>query len=300
VTGLGGYDVDAGRGQHESGRPKRNPLPSLLRSLLTEHLDPGYAAAAERRAQRGRDRNRWADRGWQAAAAIAVAVVFAAAAAHARTLAPGDQQTQAVLATSVAAAQQQVDQLAEQRTELTDEADAARRDRLASDAAGQQLLRGLDDVSLAAATTAITGPGLTVTLTDPGASPDLSDVSKQRTPGSRQVVLDRDLQLLTNALWASGAEAVAVDGVRVGPNVTMRQAGGAILVDNQPVTSPYDVVAVGPPRGMHDGLSWNGGMRRLTLLGNAYDVGVTVTESDQLTVPAGNVRDIAHARPLGG
>ncbi|MCG5433182.1 DUF881 domain-containing protein [Mycobacterium sp. MYCO198283] len=300
MTGLGGYDVDAGRGQHESGRPKRNPVPSLLRSLLTDHLDPGYAAAAERRAQSGRTGNRWAERGWQAAAAVVIAVVFAAAVAQARTLAPGDQQTKAVLAASVAAAQRQVDQLAGRRAALTADTDAARRDRLASDAAGQRLLAGLDDVSLAAATTAVTGPGLTVTLTDPGASPDLSDVSKQRTPGSRQVVLDRDLQLLANALWASGAEAIAVDGVRVGPNVTMRQAGGAILVDNQPVTSPYDVVAIGPPRGMRDGLAATGGLRRLTLLGNAYDVGVAVTESDGLTVPAGNVRDVVHARPLGG
>ena len=77
-------------------------------------------------------------------------------------------------------------------------------------------------------------------------------MSKERIPGSRQVILDRDLQLVVNSLWASGAEAIAVGGVRIGPNVTIRQAGGAILVDNQPISSPYAIVAIGPPHGMQD------------------------------------------------
>ena len=96
------------------------------------------------------------------------------------------------------------------------------------------------------------GPGLTVTITDPGVSKDLSDVSKERVKGSRQVILDRDLQLVVNSLWVSGAEAVSVGGVRIGPNVTIRQAGGGILVDNQPISSPYVILAVGPPHGMQD------------------------------------------------
>ena len=64
-------------------------------------------------------------------------------------------------------------------------------------------------------------------------------MSKERVEGSRQVILDRDLQLVVNSLWASGAEAISVGGVRIGPNVTIRQAGGGILVDNQPISSPY-------------------------------------------------------------
>ena len=81
-------------------------------------------------------------------------------------------------------------------------------------------------------------------------SKDLSDVSKERVAGSRQVILDRDLQLVVNSLWVSGAEAISVGGVRIGPNVTIRQAGGGILVDNQPISSPYVILAVGPPHAM--------------------------------------------------
>ena len=113
-----------------------------------------------------------------------------------------------------------------------------------------------------------------MTVTDPGASPNLSDVSKQRVNGSRQIILDRDLQLVVNSLWASGAEAISVGGVRIGPNVTIRQAGGAILVDNNPTSSPYTILAVGPPHAMQDVFDNSPGLQRLRLLEASYGVGV--------------------------
>ena len=143
------------------------------------------------------------------------------------------------------------------------------------------------------------GPGLTVTVTDPGVGRDLSDVSKQRIAGSRQVILDRDLQLVVNSLWASGAEAVSVGGVRIGPNVTIRQAGGAILVDNHPISSPYDILAIGPPNTMRDTFDHSPGLVRLRLLETSYGVGVTVSTGDGLTLPAGATRDIKFAKQIG-
>ena len=143
------------------------------------------------------------------------------------------------------------------------------------------------------------GPGLTVTVTDPGLSRDLSDVSKQRIPGGQQVILDRDLQLVVNSLWASGAEAVSVGGVRVGAGVTIRQAGGGILVDNQPITSPYVIVAIGPAKGMSDAFERTPGLQRLRLLELSYGAGVNVTAGDGLTVPAVSVRDVNFAQQRG-
>ena len=137
----------------------------------------------------------------------------------------GVRETQQTLLSSVRDAQADAAAEGAERDALRSEVINLRRDQLEGDVAGQRLLRGLDDVSLAAATTEVTGPGLTVTLTDPGASRNLTDVSKERIPGSRHVVLDRDLQLVVNSLWAGGAEAIAVSGVRIGPNVTIRQAG---------------------------------------------------------------------------
>lgn len=295
---LGGYDPHAGLNAHEAGQPQFNPVPSLLRSLLSEHLDPGYAAAAAER-KAGAERSRWSGWAWQAAAALLIALVFAAAVAQARSTAPGVKETQQVLANSVRSSEAGADALAAQRSRLSADVDNLRRAQLAGDAQGRELLSRLDELGFAGASTRVTGPGLTVTLTDPGASPDLSDVSKERIPGSRQVVLDRDLQLVINSLWASGAEAMSVAGVRIGPNVTIRQAGGAILVDNQSVSSPYAIVAIGPPHGMQDQFERSPGYVRMRLLEASYGVGATISTADSLTVPAGSAREVKYAKPIG-
>ncbi|MDQ2637511.1 MAG: DUF881 domain-containing protein, partial [Actinomycetota bacterium] len=171
--------------------------------------------------------------------------------------------------------------------------------RLEGDERGQQLLGQLDQADFAAAATPVIGPGLTITVTDPGVSQNLSDVSKQRLPGSQQVILDRDLQLVVNSLWASGAEAVSVGGVRIGPNVTVRQAGGGILVDNQPIASPYVILAIGPPNVMKDIFERSPGLQRLRLLEISYGVGVQVSASDTVTLPAGSVREVNFAKQIG-
>jgi uncharacterized protein YlxW (UPF0749 family) len=265
---------------------------------LSEHLDPGYAAAAAKRSAGNQSRPRRAAWAWQAAAALLIALVFAAAVAQARSTAPGVKETQQVLVSSVRSSQAGANALAAQRGGLTAEVDNLRRSQLEGDAEGRRLLQQLDQLGFAGAVTKATGPGLTVTLTDPGVSPDLSDVSKERIPGSRQVVLDRDLQLVVNSLWAGGAEAVAVGGVRIGPNVTIRQAGGAILVDNQPINSPYVVIAVGPPHAMQDAFERSPGFQRMRLLAS-YGVAATVSAHDSLTVPAEGGREVKYAKPIG-
>jgi uncharacterized protein YlxW (UPF0749 family) len=297
---LGGYDPNAGYSAHVATRPTLIPVPSLLRALLSEHLDPGYAAAAaERSATPPSTRARAFGWFWQALAATLVATVFAAAVAQARSVAPGMRTEQQLLATSVRSAEAAAAKLAQRRSVLTGQLDNVQRRALADDAEGQRLLTRLDALSLAAASTAITGPGLTVTVSDPGVSPNLSDVSKQRVSGSRQIILDRDLQLVVNSLWASGAEGISVGGVRIGPNVTIRQAGGAILVDNNPTSSPYTILAVGPPHAMRDVFDHSPGLQRLRLLEVSYGVGVTVNIADGLSLPAGSIRDVKFAKQIG-
>lgn len=293
MSSLGGYD--SGRDADQPDAPTRIPVPSLLRSLLSDHLDPGYAAAA----QSNQPRSRASTVVWQLLAAVVVATVFALAWSQAQETAPGVRESQQVLAGSVRSAQAATDAAAARRDSLTTEVDAERRSRLEGDVTGRRMLTDLDDANYAAAATPVIGPGLTITVTDPGLSPDLTDVSKQRVEGSQQVILDRDLQLVVNSLWASGAEAISVGGVRVGPNVTMRQAGGGILVDNQPISSPYVILAVGPPNALGDNFNRSAGLQRLRLLEASYGVGVNVAAGDGLALPAGSVREVRFARQIG-
>lgn len=272
----------------------RLPVPSLLRSLLSEHLDPGYAAAAAQRAANphpDRPAARWL---WQVLGAVLVAVVFAAALAQARSVAPGVNAAQRVLADNVRAARADTTAMATRRDALSARVNDEQRRKLRDDAEGRRLLSALDALALAAADTPVIGPGLTVAVTDPGMGKNLTDVSKQRVAGSRQIILDRDLQLVVNSLWSAGAEAISVGGIRIGPNVTIRQAGGAILVDNTPTASPYVILAVGPPD-MQGAFDRSAGLYRLRLLEASYRVGVTVTAGDGLALPAGTLRDVRYA-----
>jgi uncharacterized protein YlxW (UPF0749 family) len=269
-------------------------MPSLLRSLLSEHLDPGYAAAAAAGRTRG-----GAARSWEVLAAVLIAAVVGVALAQARTTAPGINAARQVLADSVRNNQDRVARLSADRSAMAVEAEQIQRRELASDATGRALLADLDTDSLSGATTAVHGPGLSIAVTDPGAGHGLTDASTRRLPGSTQVILDRDLQLLVNALWASGAEAVSVGGVRIGPDVTVRQAGSAILVDNQPVVSPYTVLAIGAPDRMPDALQATSGMQRLRLLESAYGVQVRVGVEKDVVVPAAAGRAVTFARQAG-
>lgn len=295
---LGGYNPDAGRSAHQAARPQLIPVPSLLRALLSEHLDPGYAAAAAKRDDAA-GRHRAFGWLWQALAALLIATVFAAAVAQARSVAPGVRTAQQLLLRSVREAEAVAANSGRERSALAMRVDDVQRHALAENAQGQRLLSRLDALSLAAASKAVIGPGLSVTVTDPGAGPNLSDVSKQRVSGVRQIILDRDLQLVVNSLWASGAEAISVGGIRIGPDVTIRQAGGAILVDNNPTTSPYQVLAVGPPHGMRDVFDNSPGLQRLRLLETSYGVVVTVNVADGLSLPAGSIRDVKFAKQIG-
>ena len=298
MTQLGGYDPEAGRSAHVAHRPTLIPVPSLLRSLLSDHLDPGYQAAADARKQ-GEPRKRWQSWAWQIAGALLIALVFVVAVAQAKSTAPGVRETQHVLSGSVRSAEATVADVSDRRDALASEVDTEQRQRLEGDARGQQLFGQFDVSNLAAAATPVIGPGLEITVTDPGMTLDLSDVSKERVPGSQQVILDRDLQQVVNSLWVSGAEAVSVGGVRIGPNVTIRQAGGSILVDNQPISSPYVIFAVGPPHGMQDVFDRSPGLQRLRLLEASYGVGVKVSTSEALTLPASPIRDINFAKEIG-
>ncbi|QBJ94674.1 DUF881 domain-containing protein [Rhodococcus sp. ABRD24] len=285
-----------------SGSPRqvrRNPVPSLLKSLMTEHLDPGYAGAANDRDQGHSKPTRVAAGVWIALGALLIGLVFGIAYAQATAGAPDASQERSEMLSKVRAAEERGRSLATNRDELTSRADEQRASALAGDAQGAEVLGQLRLLEAGAATEPVHGPGLVVTLTDLAARPDLSD-SSQRVPGSPKAgVLDRDLQSVVNALWASGAEAVAVGDVRVGPAVTIRQAGGAMLVDNQPVPSPYRVSAIGPPGKLQTGFVVSDAFLRMSAVRDLYGVGFSIAETDDLSLPAAAGREIRFAQETG-
>jgi uncharacterized protein YlxW (UPF0749 family) len=62
-----------------------------------------------------------------------------------------------------------------------------------------------------------------------------------------QLVRDSDLTLLTDAIWAAGAQAISVNGQRLTVLSAFRNVGNGILVNSQPLTPPYVFSVVGDP-----------------------------------------------------
>jgi len=265
--------------------PRRNPTPSLLTALLTDHLDPGYAAAAR---SPGSPRRRAP---WTAAGALAVGLVFGLAVVQAG--APGTDAVRSGLVADVQAARRSTDELAARRAELTVTADGVRSTALAGNAQGQAALAELRRLQALAAATAVTGPGLQVTVTDTVAT------IRSGAGSQRGTVLDRDLQLVVNDLWAAGAEAIAVGGVRLNPTSTVRQAGGAMLVDNQPISSPYLVAAVGNSAGLQTQFVVSDAYLRMAAVAQVYGVGFTLQPSDRLSLPAAATAELRVAVAKG-
>ncbi|PQP15642.1 DUF881 domain-containing protein [Rhodococcus opacus] len=277
---------------------RRNPVPSLLQSLMNDHLDPGYEGAAEDREQGHSRQTRVGQQVWIAIGALLVGLVLSVAYRQATERIPGTEQVRSELLSKVQDAEDRAGALAATRDTLSTQADDARATALAGDARGAALLDELRGLEGDAGVEAVHGPGLTVTLTDPAAKPNLSD-SSQRSVGGKVVVLDRDLQSVVNSLWASGAEAIAVGDVRIGPSVTIRQAGGAMLVDNQPVFSPYVVAAIGPQGPMQTGFVVSDAYLRMSSVAQLYGIGFAVAEADDLHLPAAPAREVRAAREVG-
>lgn len=113
----------------------------------------------------------------------------------------------------------------------------------------------------------------------------LSDSTRALAPGdspSELLVQDSDLILLEMTLWYGGAEAVAVNGVRITAKTTITSAGPTIIVDGHRLIGPFSVMAVGDPRLLRGVLTTREGyVARLRELG----LNVQIIDRPRLTVP---------------
>jgi len=222
-----------------SDPPKRVFAPDFLTELFRNPLDPGYADAAARKARDG-DRT-----GPRKIASSGVALLTLVVLGF--LLVVAYQQTVADEPARTTARAELIDQVQKRRDETVRLQEHA--DRLGEEVAGlrERELGGaavakLRDLEAETGLAPVRGSGTKITLAD-GPIP-VNPVTGEQNTVAR--VKDTDLQLATNALWSQGAEAIAINGQRLTATSTIRQAGEAILVDFRPVTTPYEIVAIGP------------------------------------------------------
>jgi len=277
--------------QPESGAQRGRTPPDFLVELFTNALDPGYAEAAARRVG-GERRRSWTGLTARVLSLLVVGFLLAVAYREAVAAEPERTEAHAGLVDEVRAAQARTDELQRRSVALRQQVAGLRRAALGGES---EELRRIRDQEAATGLAAVAGPGIVVTLTD---APALIDPTTGR-PSVAEVsrVLDVDLQVIVNGLWASGAEAVAIDGQRLAATSTIRAAGSAVLVDFRPVTSPYEVSAIG---GEDLARRFEASTAAATARGlvEKYGLGFAVRSESDLRLPAAGARSLQHAQPV--
>lgn len=157
------------------------------------------------------------------------------------------------------------------------------RDRLVSGSAGEEAaLRSaqerLDALGVLAGTVAVTGPGIVMTVTDPG------------DKVTSALLLDA-IQELRDA----GAESIQLGSVRVVASSYLSSDGRELRVDGVPIRSPYKLLAIGDAQTLASAMAIPGGIVE-TVRGQGATI--TVTTEDSLRIDALHVpRAPRYARP---
>ncbi|WP_369138160.1 DUF881 domain-containing protein [Modestobacter versicolor] len=289
---------------------------SLLDQVLAETLDPAYAQAAAARAARAADLRPDPDPDRGAApgrppwlrrhrgqllvaltlliAGLLASITYSEAAAGAE----GREQARQALREDIRTESDNADELVVQLEELTAEVTSTRQRALEASSVGQRALDELAAAEQGAATVAVSGPGLRVTMDNAPPEADSDPVGGSAEVAEPGIVQDNDLRRLVNGLWAAGAEAISLNGQRIGATTTIRQAGGAILVDLRPVAAPYVLSAVGDPQGLQNAFLTTPEARDLGQLTPDYGVVFEVGRADDLELPAATAAELRHAAPL--
>lgn len=246
---------------------------ALLREVMDPPLDPGYSSWAESRERAGLPRSTGSKSWLLLITAAALGFLLTVSALTLRTPELDDGAAEAELQQRVEAADLLGDERAAQIDLLRTEVAALQAKELAAapDPAASRA------ASINAGATALTGPGVVVTLNDPPLSADAQE-------GER--VLSRDVQLIVNGLWANSAEAISINDLRLTSTSTIRFAGKAIVVDNKGLARPYVISAIGPQAQLMAEVTTGETGSYLADLRSDFRIVADVGAVDEITVPA--------------
>jgi uncharacterized protein YlxW (UPF0749 family) len=166
------------------------------------------------------------------------------------------------------------DRLRQQIADLQKSLDQLRNAGDRSAAARNQANQQAQALGVLLGTLPATGPGVLVTVSDPGAKlggEDLLDVVEE--------------------LRGAGAEAIQFGSVRVTTSTYFEGSGGAVNVDGTELTAPYHVIAIGDPKTLDTALNIPGGVAATVRAAGGQ---LSVQEKQRVRVTA--TRGITHPR----
>jgi uncharacterized protein YlxW (UPF0749 family) len=233
-----------------------------------------------------------------AAGCLLIGFVLVLAYVHTHRSAPETEKVHNGLVDRVRTAQHGADDLSRRVTALQQQLATAQDQALPKSGS---VARALDQAKLAAGQVKVSGPGMTVTLTEPPAATGSAVPGRGGTTslGMTNILTDRDVRSVVNELWHDGAEAISVNDVRLAPTSAIRFAGEVVLVDFQPITSPYRIRAIGNSDALSTTFAESAVASRYQTLTGVDHIGFSFSESGRLTLPASapvNVRYAAVAQ----
>lgn len=158
--------------------------------------------------------------------------------------------------------------------------------RQVSNAEVEKLQAQIDQLRRPAGFTPVTGPGLTVTLTDaPKAAIDAANAEAGPVTPDELIVHQQDIQAVVNALWAGGATAMTIQDQRVISTTGIKCVGNTVMLHGVPYSPPYRIAAIGDPADLLASLDRNDYVEAYRFYVGAYGLGYEVEQSLRLNFP---------------
>lgn len=143
-------------------------------------------------------------------------------------------------------------------------------------------------------TTPLSGPGVTVTLTDAPPGP----IPENATPDDL-VIHQQDIENVMNALWAGGSEGMSVQGKRITSRSVIRCIGNVIYIDGVSYSPPYKISAIGDPEELTRSLITDHAVQVYQAYVAAYGLGWKLEVNDHLELAAAqNEPAVQHAQVM--
>jgi uncharacterized protein YlxW (UPF0749 family) len=138
--------------------------------------------------------------------------------------------------------------------------------------------------ALSAGLVALTGPGVEITLDDAPRRPDGSLPMGARPDDV--VIHQSDVQAVVNAVWASGADAVAIMDERLIATSAVRCVGNVLLLHGRTWSPPFVVTAIGDVDAVRAQLAASPQVQVFQQAVEDYGLGFAVQAREELTLPA--------------
>ncbi|HEV7657000.1 MAG TPA: DUF881 domain-containing protein [Mycobacteriales bacterium] len=126
------------------------------------------------------------------------------------------------------------------------------------------------------------GGGLSVSLNDAPRRPDGSLPPNARPDDV--IVHQQDVQSVVNALWAGGADGLAVMGQRLITTGAVRCVGNVLLLYGRTYSPPFQVTAVGDPTRLRAALDIEPGVRLYREAVDYFGLGYEVKDEREVTL----------------